>query len=68
MKKQQTLEELIKERGLKPRNAETFDGRHKTKNGYSYVYINEKNEYITFDELDLLFLPDRYKEVVLVRG
>ena len=68
MKKHPTLEELVKERGLKPRNAETSDGRLKTKNGYSYVYINKKNEYITFDDFDLLIFQDRYKEVVLVRG
>ena len=63
MKKHPTLEELVKERGLKPAPCETF--RCTTENGYSYVVIEEDNIYYTLYEY-----PNIYDqiEVVLVRG
>lgn len=70
MKKHPTLEELVKERGLKPADCEKKDGRFKSSNGYSVVLIYENGKYITV-------YPDTSKEVlhtstatehVLVRG
>ena len=64
MKKHPTLEELVKERGLKPRECEIKHGRYQTKNGYSYVHIDEENKYATYLEEN----KELRDEVVLVRG
>jgi hypothetical protein len=64
MKKHPTLEELIKERGLKPADCE--EKRRKTKNGYSYVCIrNENNTYYTLYQYPAI---NTGLEVILVRG
>ena len=62
MKKHPTLEELVKERGLKTNEQK----RRKTKNGYSYVCISiDDNTYYTLYRYPAI---DMWLEVVLVRG
>ena len=59
-----TLQELINDLGLKPHWLEIACGRNKTRNGYSYVYVNDKNEYFTAFEKKPFPLHKEY----LVRG
>ena len=68
MKKHPTLEELVKERGLKPSLIENNEGRWKDSCGYSVVHIMGNNTYTTynpraFDENEI-----DNKQYVLVRG
>lgn len=59
-----TLEQLIKELGIKPTLMEIKCGRLKTRNGYSYVYVNNNNEYFTLSEKR----PHQFHKEYLVRG
>ena len=70
MKKHPTLEELVKERGLKPAYCEKKEGRCKTKNGFSVVLIYEDDDYITIYPKNLIdvLCNSEAKEHVLVRG
>ena len=64
MKKHPTLEELVKERGLKPADCE--EKRRINQDGYSYVCIrNDKKTYYTLYQYPAI---DTGLEVVLVRG
>ena len=65
MKKHPTLEELVKERGLKPSYYESMIGRLSNKNGFSYVVIYPNKTYDTFKTN--IGHSENY-EVVLVRG
>ena len=59
-----TLEQLVKELGIERTLMEIACGRFKTRNGYSYVYVNDKNEYFTAFEKRPFPLHKEY----LVRG
>jgi len=60
----ETLDELVKRLGLTPRPIE-IGRRYENKNGYSWVYVNERNEYITnFPESRML---SEYPKVYKVR-
>lgn len=65
MKKHPTLEELVKERGLKPTYYESTVGRLSNKVGFSYVVIYPNKTYDTF-KTNIGHMENN--EVILVRG
>jgi len=68
MKKHPTLEELVKERGLKPHVVEKQMGITKGTGWRIYVAIHYDGTYHTFYKGHIKAMETLHQEVVIVRG